>query len=206
MLSAGLLMAAAGCAGSDDDRARDAAVFGAVVAADEGAVSSSAVSSSAASGAAAPSVLVPASEASTAASAEPGEGAQLTVSGVRIAHHDGYDRVVVDLGGTGTPGWDVSYVDAAADPGTGKVLQLPGSAVLQVGISGAGYPYATGVSEYSSRAVLTAAGTTAVAGVRFVGTYEGTSTAFIGTNGQAPFRVSALSGPTRVVIDVVDGS
>ena len=35
-------------------------------------------------------------------------------------------------------------------------------------------------------------------------TYEGTSVAFVGTTGEAPFRVYALEGPTRVVVEVGD--
>jgi hypothetical protein len=38
--------------------------------------------------------------------------------------------------------------------------------------------------------------------VVFDTTFEGTTTAFVGTTGQAPFRVYALSNPTRVVLDV----
>jgi hypothetical protein len=35
-------------------------------------------------------------------------------------------------------------------------------------------------------------------------TFEGTAVAFVGTTAQTPFRVYALSNPTRVVLDVQD--
>ena len=38
-----------------------------------------------------------------------GSGNGLGLTGVRVAHHPGFDRVVFDLGGNGTPGWRVEY-------------------------------------------------------------------------------------------------
>jgi len=37
----------------------------------------------------------------------------------------------------------------------------------------------------------------------FDGTFEGISQAFIGTTAQQPFRVYLLTGPARVVVEVV---
>jgi hypothetical protein len=67
-------------------------------------------------------------------------------------------------------------------------------------------PYETGVDEFTSSAPLTAAGTEAVREVVFDATYEGTTVAFAGTSGAAPFRVFALQNPARVVVDVRDAS
>ncbi|RBY92005.1 hypothetical protein DQ244_06690 [Blastococcus sp. TBT05-19] len=132
----------------------------------------------------------------------PSGDAQLTVSAVRVAAQDGFDRVVFELGGTGTPGWDVRYVTDPTEPGRGEPVQLEGGAALQVGITGAGYPYDTGVEEFSSPGTLTAAGTAAVTEVDFLATYEGTTTAFVGTRTEAPFRVYLLQDPLRVVVEV----
>jgi len=38
----------------------------------------------------------------------------------------------------------------------------------------------------------------------FDGTFEGTTAAFIGTAARTPFRVYALSNPTRIVVEVAD--
>jgi hypothetical protein len=134
--------------------------------------------------------------------AQPATDARLTVSDIRIGGHDGFDRVVFELGGEGTPGWDVRYLDQASDPGSGHAVEVAGGAVLQVQITGAGYPYDTGVEEYAGPVPLTSAETKEVTEVVFRATYEGNTTAFIGTWGEAPFRVYALEDPARVVVEV----
>ena len=131
--------------------------------------------------------------------------ARLTVRAIRMGPHPGFDRVVFELGGKGTPGWDVRYVDAAVSQGSGKPVAVRGSAVLQVSVTGAGYPFDTGVTEYAGKEPLTAAGTTAVSEVVFGGTFEGTTQAFIGTTARTPFRVYRLDSPTRIVVDVTAG-
>jgi hypothetical protein len=135
--------------------------------------------------------------------AEPSTDAQVTVSEIRLGRHEGFDRVVFEVGGTGTPGWDVRYVDAASSQGSGDAVEVAGDAILQVTLTGAGYPYDTGVEEYSG-GPLTAADTRAVTEVVFDATYEGTTVAFVGTSGRTPFRVYALENPARVVVEVAD--
>ncbi|WP_097182585.1 AMIN-like domain-containing (lipo)protein [Blastococcus haudaquaticus] len=127
--------------------------------------------------------------------------ASVTVSDIRIGGHDGFDRVVFEVGGTGTPGWDVQYVDAASSQGSGEAIDVAGDAVLQVTLTGAGYPYDTGVEEYAG-GPLTSAASTVVTEVVWDATYEGTSVAFIGATTEYPFRVYALSDPARVVVEV----
>jgi hypothetical protein len=128
--------------------------------------------------------------------------ARVTVSGIRVAAHDGFDRVVFEAGGTGTPGWDVRYVDRASSQGSGEPIDVAGTAVLQVTLTGAGYPYDTGVDEYSGADPLSASGTRSVTEVAFDGTFEGTTVSFVGTSGKLPFRVYLLDNPVRVVVEV----
>src|SRR4051794_2027420 len=128
----------------------------------------------------------------------------VTVRDIRIGRHDGFDRIVFEVGGAGTPGWDVRYVDTATSQGSGDPVGVAGNAILRVSITGAGYPYDTGVEEFASSDPLTAAGTQVVKEVVFDATYEGTTVAFAGTTGSAPFRVFALQNPARVVVDVRD--
>jgi hypothetical protein len=154
--------------------------------------------------------------AETSADAPPFEGdtqpatreasadAQVTVSEIRTGRQDGYDRVVLELGGTGTPGWDVRYVDQAHSQGTGDPVEVAGEAVLQVTITGAGYPFDTGVEEWAGPDPLPGNGTRTVTEVAWDATFEGTSVAVVGTTGEAPFRVYALEDPTRVVVEVAD--
>jgi hypothetical protein len=135
--------------------------------------------------------------------AEPSSDARVTVSDIRLGRHDGFDRVVFEVGGTGTPGWDVRYVDEATSQGSGDPVAVAGDAVLQVTLTGMGYPYDTGVEEYAG-GPLTAGETQVVTEIVFDATYEGTTAAFVGTAGRTPFRVYALEGPARVVVEVAD--
>ena len=129
-----------------------------------------------------------------------------TVRDLRLGRHDGFDRVVFEIGGSGTPGWDARYVDVASSQGKGDVVEVAGDAVLQVTLTGMGYPYDTGVEEYSGSDRLTAAGAAAVTEVGWDSTYEGTSVAVVGTTTRAPFRVYLLEAPVRVVVEVADAS
>ncbi|MCF6745114.1 hypothetical protein E9529_12665 [Blastococcus sp. KM273128] len=138
--------------------------------------------------------------------AEPSADARVTVRDVRVGAHDGFDRVVLEVGGTGTPGWDVRYVDQATEPGRGQEVELAGDAVLQVQVTGAGYPYDTGVEEFAAPGPVTGAGTGTVTEVAFEATFEGVTTSFVGTNAEAPFRVYLLEAPTRVVVEVAHPS
>lgn len=130
--------------------------------------------------------------------------ARVTVRDIRVGRHDGFDRVVLEMGGTGTPGWDVRYVDEASSQGSGNPVEVAGDAVLQVTVTGAGYPYDTGVEEYAGADPLAVAGTEVVTEVAFDNTFEGTTVAFVGTTDRSPFRVYLLENPVRIVVEVAD--
>lgn len=128
--------------------------------------------------------------------------ARVTVSDIRVGRHDGFDRVVLEVGGEGRPGWDIRYVDEASSQGSGDPVEVAGDAVLQLTVTGAGYPYDTGVEEFPMAETVSAPDTEVVTEVAFDGTYEGTSVVFVGTQARAPFRIYLLEGPTRVVLEV----
>lgn len=130
--------------------------------------------------------------------------ALVTVTDIRLGRHDGFDRVVFETDGTGTPGWDVRYVDAAASQGSGDPIEVEGGAVLQVTLTGVGLPGDTGVEEYSGPRRLSAADTEVVTEVVWDATFEGTSVAFTGVTEETPFRVYLLEDPARVVLEVAD--
>jgi hypothetical protein len=137
----------------------------------------------------------------SADTAEPVAPEGLVVTDVRIGAHAGHDQVVLDVAGEGTPGWEVQYVDVATAEGTGDPIDLAGPAYLRVVLTGVTNPYESEVAERPLGAV-TAPGTTAVTGAWYDGTFEGQALAYLGTTAERPFRVYALSGPTRVVIEV----
>lgn len=129
-------------------------------------------------------------------------GASGNITAIRIGHHDGFDRVVFEFHGTGTPGWTAEYVPQAVADASGKTIPMAGKAVLAVSITGVGYPTDTGVQEVGSGRIAVA-GTDVVTEVYFNGTFEGISQAFVGTTARQPFRVYLLTAPARVVVEVV---
>jgi hypothetical protein len=194
-VAAGCLLA--GCSGDDDAGSPSGA--------------STPASSASAPGTPTPSGADTADDGTTAppfpANAEPDTAeasadARVTVSDLRIGAHDGFDRVVLEVGGEGRPGWDVRYADEAASQGSGEPVDVAGDAVLQVTLTGAGYPADTGVEEFSSDGPVRIADTEVVTEAVFDATFEGTTVAFVGTTARAPFRVYLLEAPTRVVLEV----
>jgi hypothetical protein len=125
----------------------------------------------------------------------------LTVTAVRAAAHDGFDRVVFEFAGEGTPGWDVQYVAEATAEGTGKPLGLAGPDFLRVVLRGVTNPYEAAAPELT-RGAAAVGGTDVVTGAFYDGTVEGQALAYVGTRSTAPFRVYALTGPSRLVVDV----
>ncbi|MFC8801739.1 hypothetical protein ACFT2C_28715 [Promicromonospora sp. NPDC057138] len=128
----------------------------------------------------------------------------LSVTDVRVAEHDGYDRVVFDLDGKGSgkPGWRVEYVDQATDDGSGQAVQVDGDAILRVSLSGTATPTDSGVEEFSGDRIEPA-DTESVNEIVYRYWFEGYTTAFLGIDdGEKPFRVFLLENPTRVVVDV----
>lgn len=132
------------------------------------------------------------------------EDALLSVTDIRIGRHDGFDRVVFEAEGSGTPGWDVRYVESAQSQGSGADIDVDGGAVLQVTVSGVGYPADTGVEEYAGPDRLAVGDTEVVSEVVWDSTFEGTSVAFVGATEELPFRVYLLEDPARVVVEVAD--
>lgn len=132
-----------------------------------------------------------------------GDAAFYVVTDVRTGEHEGYDRVVYQLeGGQGTPGYRVGYVDQAVEDPSGEVRQVDGDAVLRVTLIGTTYPTEGGPQEFSDD--LRPADGDVEHVVRPL-TFEGMSESFVGIDdGQRPFRVTVLSDPARVVVDVQD--
>lgn len=137
------------------------------------------------------------------AKSAPSRGGALTLRAVRVAPHEGYDRVVFEFGGdaSGVPGYDVGYTRDPRQPGSGAQVPVRGTQALRVLLHGIGYPFDTGVQE-PTRPPALPAGLAAVTDVVLGSTYEGDYQAVVGTSGMLPFRVTRLTAPARVVIDV----
>ncbi len=135
------------------------------------------------------------------ADADPSADALLTVTDLRTGSHDDYDRVVIDLAGTGTPGWHAEVGTEAVEDPTGDSVDVGGSAVLTLYLTGIGLPSDTGETELAAGTVV--AGGDAITAAEFSGTFEGQAQVFVGlADATAQFRVLLLQDPLRVVIDV----
>jgi hypothetical protein len=143
-------------------------------------------------------------EADTALDEQPSSGGPLSVTAVRVARQDGYDRVVFELDGRtpGEPGWRVEYVDDPRRDGSGDPVDVEGEATLVVRIDGVGYPFDTGVEEQPT-APAVPGDVEVVREVEVGSVFEGVFEGYVGTARKAPFRVFRLADPARVVIDLL---
>jgi hypothetical protein len=148
-----------------------------------------------------PSSAVPPFPKGTAPAAGNGSGEpDLVLVDVRVAKHVGFDRIVLEFAGTGSPGWQVNYVDEAILDGSGEVVALGGDSTLDVYASGTTYDP---TDPYRGRGHLEPPTGSGLEDVYVVGTFEGNTQVLVGTPGDpAPFRVFALTQPARLVIDV----
>jgi len=165
----------------------------------------------------APSAAAPAPSDSAGPTFPAGTGKQLAkhkgawdlvLRDVRVAEHDGFDRVVVEFAGTGTPGWGAEYVKTPRADGSGKVVDVRGDSFLAVSISGViirtSYPQTPADFFHGARHFAPEGGG-AIEDVNIGGVFEGYSQLFLGIDGDhVPFRVFALTNPARLVVDVKD--
>ncbi len=120
---------------------------------------------------------------------------ELTVTDIRVGHHDSFERVVFDFEGTGKPGWFIDYIDHAVHPVSGEPLSVKGQAYLVVNIDGVKPgERAPGLSMFDDDANIPEIYDAGITGSRhhFV----------IGLREQAPFSVEVLSDPMRLVVDI----
>lgn len=129
---------------------------------------------------------------------QPAPGTQLDLTGVRAAAHDGYDRVVLDLSGTGMPGSSVRLTTDPTADGSGLPVEYTGAQALTVMLHGMTY------NDVDTVVSGVPAGN--VASVKVMGTFEGDQLIVIGLTDPDitldDISVSTLTGPTRLVVDV----
>ncbi|GHE11258.1 AMIN-like domain-containing (lipo)protein [Klenkia taihuensis] len=130
-----------------------------------------------------------------------GEGPTV-VTAVRVGSQDGADRVVLDLAGTAVPGWDVAYTDAPTQEGSGSPVEMPGTVFLRVTLTGVTNPYEAPGTPETARGVYPGPSGGPVQAIYYDSVFEGQALAYLGLDAERPFRVYALSNPTRIVVDV----
>jgi len=132
------------------------------------------------------------------------------LTAVRIAEHDGYDRIVFEFGdelgevelADGVPAYRIEYIDGPAiSCGSGNEVQPEGNAILQVSLPGT-FVYDPDTGEATIEQRIYGEDFGIILEVQEICAFEANSTWVIGTEDEAPFRVYELSSPTRLVIDV----
>jgi hypothetical protein len=119
---------------------------------------------------------------------------------VRTGRQTCYDRLVLDVAGTGF-GYRVQYVDQVVQDGSGLPVPLRGGAKIQIIVQAAaanGFPAA-------SPELADVSGYLTFRQVAGAGSFEGQTTIGLGVRARLPFRVFTLpleGGGTRVVTDV----
>ena len=125
---------------------------------------------------------------------------ELQIEDVRAGSHEGVDRVVVELSGTGTPNVLAGYTADPRQQASGLPLVPAGNAYFELIIQGV--PWSMGLSD----ADLAKADPTGVAagGIQEIadgGIFEADAQYIVGLNAQRPYNLYLLENPTRVVVD-----
>jgi len=122
-----------------------------------------------------------------------------TLTGIRAAHHPGYDRVVFDFTGGLPTIRSVGYVSQLiADP-SGQHVQIAGRAILKVTLRGANAHNSAGQSTAPARVAFALPN---VMNVVRSGDFEAVTSYGIGLARRETVKVFTLRNPSRVVIDI----
>ena len=125
---------------------------------------------------------------------------ELQIEDVRAGSHEGVDRVVVELSGTGTPNVLAGYTADPRQQASGLPLVPGGSAYFELIIQGV--PWSMGLSG-ADLAKADPAGV-AAGGIQEIadgGIFEADAQYIVGLNAQRPYNLYLLENPTRVVVD-----
>jgi hypothetical protein len=144
-------------------------------------------------------------EASTEDRVEDGEAPLVSVTDVRVASHQGFDRVVFEIGGDGRAGWGVLYQEQALTQGKGDEVELEGDAVLEVALRNIAMPFDApeDVEAYDGPERIPGPADGAILEIVEDTIFEGQQVFFVGLDEERPFRIARLDDPQRIVIDVV---
>jgi len=120
---------------------------------------------------------------------------------VETSSEPGYDRVVFVFGSDSAPGYRVEYASAPVRRcGSGDPVSLAGTQHVVVR-----FEPASAHDERGNPAPVErdrALGLPAVREMQLVCDFEGQVEWVLGVAGASPYRVSELTGPTRVVVDI----
>ena len=124
-----------------------------------------------------------------------------TLTAVRVASHDGHDRVVFEFPGNGLPGYHIAYIDRPVRQcGSGEVVELAGDAWLEIRMEPAQAHDEQGRATIAERAL--APRLPVIWEMKLTCDFEGQVTWVLGAASPNPYRVLELAAPPRLVVDV----
>lgn len=124
---------------------------------------------------------------------------------VRIAKHDGFDRIVFEFDSDGLPQWHVDYIDAPMiQCGSGHEMPVAGAAWLQVRFNGANAH--TEAGEGTSGPMRRSPDLASVREVVRTCDFEAEVAWVVGMAGASAYRPIVLEDPARLVIDIAHGT
>jgi hypothetical protein len=123
------------------------------------------------------------------------------LTNITSGRHDTFDRIVLAFAGP-QPECSAGYVLQIVADGSGQPISLDGNAFLRVTLRGAAAHDDAGKMTYSGPATMDTPELANITAVALAGDFEGEVTIGVGMNVETDYKVFALSGPTRVVIDV----
>ncbi|MDK4247088.1 AMIN domain-containing protein [Corynebacterium accolens] len=129
----------------------------------------------------------------------PGLGG-LVPTGIRVAAHDSFTRVVVDLEGDGEAGWFTSYTDQPGHQASGLPVEVKGATFLNLGIEGTPWPSTPELEQRFMDSGITP-GAGVVQEINYTTTFEAQTQLVIGLKKQTPYSVTFLQNPKRLVLD-----
>ena len=112
-----------------------------------------------------------------------------------------FDRIVLAFDGLELE-CSASYVSEILAEGSGQPISLDGNAFLKVTLRGAAAHDDAGNLTYNGTEMIDTPDLENITAVTLAGDFEGHVTIGVGMNMKTHYEVFALSGPTRVVIDV----
>lgn len=133
-----------------------------------------------------------------------GPGLTALLRDVRTGRHEGYERVVFEFVNDRVPGYSVQYVErpVIADP-SGDEVSVTGDAILSVRLSWAsGYDLTGDLGQVYIGSQRLSVGYPAVQEVVETGDFEAVLNWVIGVRTRPAFKVTTLTNPARVVIDI----
>lgn len=132
-------------------------------------------------------------------------GEYATLTDVRVASHPGFDRVVLEFDAPAPPGFRVGYVQPPiVQDGSGNEMAVAGTAFLELRLHPASGYDATAeewTPTYTGPDRVTGS-TSIVTEVVRTGDFEAMLAWTIGLDHEAPFAVTWLSDPVRLVVDL----